>query len=77
MCNCENRKHLASITDNSLITSDKIRESYDEETKTIPANFNEKRVTCKIQNLHILLAFLSITIALLIAVGIYCYLIKY
>ena len=32
---------------------------------------------CKIQNFNILLAFLLITIALLIAVSIYCYLIKY
>ena len=39
-------------------------------------NFNEKKATCKTQNFYILLAFLSITIALLIAVSIYCYLIK-
>ena len=45
----------------------------DEETKTIPTNFNEKNITYKIQNLYILLAFLLITIALLIAVSIYCY----
>ena len=31
----------------------------------------------KTQNFYILLAFLLITIALLIAVSIYCYLIKY
>ena len=36
-----------------------------------------KKITCKIQNAYILLAFLLITIALLIAVSIYCYLIKY
>ena len=40
-------------------------------------NFNEKKATCKVQNFYILLAFLLITIALLIAVSIYCYLIKY
>ena len=40
-------------------------------------NFNEKKAACKTQNFYILLAFLLITIALLIAVGIYCYLIKY
>ena len=50
--------------------------SYDE-TKTIPTNFNEKKATCKTQNIYILPAFLLITIALLIAVSIYCYLIKY
>ena len=52
-------------------------ESCDEEIKIIPPNFNEKKVTCKTDRFHILLAFLLITIALLIAVSIYCYLIKY
>ena len=56
---------------------DEVIESYNEETKTIPTNFNEKKATCKTQNFYILLAFLLITIALLIAVCIYCYLIKY
>ena len=51
-------------------------ESYDEETKTIPTNFNEKMITCKTQSFYILLVFLLITITLLIAVSIYCYLIK-
>ena len=44
-----------------------------EETKTIPANFNGKKVACKTQNFYILLAFLLITLALLIVVTIYCY----
>ena len=39
--------------------------------------FNEKKATCKIQNFYILLTFLLITIALLIAVSIYYCLIKY
>ena len=55
-----------------MITSDEIIEE-----KNIPTNFNEKNITCKIQNFYILLAFLLITIALLIVVSIYCYLIKY
>ena len=67
--------------DDSVITCDKIidveAKPYNEETKTIPTNFNEKQTTCKTQNFCILLAFLLITIALLIAVSIYCYLIKY
>ena len=46
----------------------------DKETK---ANFNEKNGNCKMPNFYILLAFLLITIALLTAVSIYCYLIKY
>ena len=43
-----------------------------EKTKSIPKN-----ITCKTQNSYLLLAFLLITIALLIAVSIYYYLIKY
>ena len=35
------------------------------------------KANCKKQNFEILLAFLSITITLLIAVSVYCYLIKY
>ena len=57
--------------DDSVITCDEIIE------ETVPTNFNEKKATCKTQNFYILLAFLLITIALLIAVSIYCYLIKY
>ena len=48
--------------------------SYEEEIKNSPTNFNEKKVTYKT---HILLAFLLITIALLITVSSYCYMIKY
>ena len=50
---CKNNKYLASIIDDSMITCGDIIE----ETKTIPANFNEKNITCKIQNLYILLTF--------------------
>ena len=49
----------------------------DDKTKTIPIIFNEKKVTCETENLYLLPAFLLNTIALLIAVSIYCYLIKY
>ena len=55
---------------------DEIIESYDEETKAVPTNFNEKKA-CKTQNVYILLSFLLITIELMIALGTYCYLIKY
>ena len=58
--------------DDSAIICDEIIESYDEER-----NFNKKKATCEPQNFYILLAFLLITIALLIAVSNYCYLIKY
>ena len=49
-CNCENGKYLASIMDNSAIMYDEVIESYYEETKTVPINFNEKDITCKTQN---------------------------
>ena len=70
--NCENGKYVASILDDTVIMCDEVIDSYEQET-----NFNEKKVACKTQNFNILLAFLLITTALLIAVSIYCYLIKY
>ena len=62
-------KYLASIMDDSATIYD--------EVKTTLTNFDEKKAICKTQNLYILLTFLLITVALLIAVSIYCYLIKY
>ena len=44
--------------DDLVITCDEVIESYDEGIKTIPINFNEENVTCKVQNLYNLLAFL-------------------
>ena len=76
-CICENGKYLASVMGNSAIMCNEVIESYNEETKTVPTNFNEENITCKTQSFYILLAFLLITIALLIAVDIYCYLIKH
>ena len=61
----------------SVITFDKVIESYNKEIKTIATNFNEKKVARKIQSFYILLAFLLIIIILLISASIYCYLIKY
>ena len=63
--------------DDSAIICDEVIASCDEEAKTIPTNFNEKKATCKTQIFYLLLAFLLITIVLLIAVSIYCYSIKY
>ena len=70
---CKNGKNLASIIDDSVRTCDK----FIEETKTAPTNLSNKNITCKTQIFYIFLGFLLITIALLIAVSIYCYLIKY
>ena len=58
--------------DDSVIICDEVIESFKEET-----NFYEKKATCKMQNFYIILAFLLTVITLLIAVSIYCYLIKY
>ena len=85
ICNCENGKYLASVIDDSAIIFYEVIDVVlklspkddDGETKTIPTNFNKKKVTCKTKNFYVLLALLLITIALLIAVSIYCYLIKY
>ena len=71
------RRYLESIMDDSAITCDEIIESYDEETKSILTNFNERKATSKTQNLYILLALLLITIALLITVSVYCFMITY
>ena len=68
---CENGKYLANILNDSVITCDEIMESYNEETKSIPTNFNEKKIAGNTRIFYILLAFLLITIALLIAVSIY------
>ena len=51
-------------------------EIIEKKAKAVTTNFNEKNAVCKKKNLYILLAFLLITIALLIAVSIYCYQIK-
>ena len=72
-CNCKNGKYLSSIIDDSLITCDEI---IVEERKAVPTNFNEKKLACKTKIFYISLAFLLITIAFLIAVNIYCHLIK-
>ena len=70
---CENGKQLGNTIDDSVITCGEVRET----TKAVSTNFNEKK--SKLQNKKNLYftCFLSITIALLIAVRICCYLIKY
>ena len=72
ICSCENGIYLANTMNYSAIRCDEIIES-----TTIPVNFNEKKATCRMQNSHILLAFLLITVTLLIGVIIDYYLIKY
>ena len=77
-CSCKNGTYLPSITDDSVIAFDEIidadakAKSDDKETKTILKN-----IICETKSFYILLAFLLSAITLLIAVTIYCYLIKY
>ena len=64
--------------DDSAIICDEVMESYGGKTKAIPTNSkNEEKTTLKTKNFYYLLAFLLIIISLLIAVSIYCYLIKH
>ena len=90
-CSCKNGKYVGSITDDFVISCDKIIE----ETKFVPTkSTSAKTVVTKcnstktvltkcastktvLKNFYILLAFSLITRALLIAVSIYFYLIKY
>ena len=59
-CSCENVKYFASIMDDSAITCNENVESYHEETKTIPTNFNEKKATCKTKNFYIFINYYSV-----------------
>ena len=65
--------------DDSVIICDEVIKSYEEDVKAKynKANFSEKETTCKMPNFYILFSFLLITIALLIPVGIYYYLMKF
>ena len=63
-----------SIIENSVITCDEVIEA---EGKTIAKKFIEKNISCKTQKFLYFTCFLLISIALLIAVSIYCYMIKY
>ena len=72
-CSAENGKYLANIVDDSMIMCDEVIDSYNEETKTISTNFNERKAICETQNFYILIALLLITIALLNTIAlIYC-----
>ena len=66
----------SAIICDKFIDADVNTKSNDEAKLNDETNFNEKKTICKTQNFYILLGFLFITIALLIAVSIYCCLIK-
>ena len=80
-CSCENGKYLTSIIVGSEIICNKVidaeAKSNDQKTNTVSANFKEKKANHETQNFYMLLAFLLITMTLLIAVSIWCYLIKF
>ena len=63
-CICKNGKYLAGIIDDPVITYDEIiyavAKSFNEETKTVLTNLNEKNITCKTKNSYILLDLLLI-----------------
>ena len=50
-------KYLSSIMNDLAITCDEVIETYDEETKTAPTNFNKKKAIWETQNFYISLAF--------------------
>ena len=75
-CGCKNDKYEGRIIDVSIITCGEIIDA----TKTVPTESTlTKSVPTKttLTNFDILLAFLLITIALLLAVSNYCYQIKH
>ena len=75
-CSYKNGKYVRSIIEDSAVVCGEIIE----ETKTVPTKSTSTKIVltkCTSTNLHTLLAFLLIITALLIAVSIYCYLIKY
>ena len=57
-CACEIDKHLKSIISDTVVTFDEIIES----TQITPKHLTEKRATCRIENIYILLTILLIII---------------
>ena len=72
-CTCENSKYLGIIIGDSVITCNEVIEV----KKTISTDFKQKKVTCNIENIYVLVTFLLITILVLIGVSINCCLIKH
>ena len=76
-CSCQYGKYLASIMDDSAIICDEFMSvNAKAKSNNKETNFNEKNIACKTQNFYFT-CFLLITIKLLVAVIIYCYLIKH
>ena len=66
-CTCKNGRYAENIIDNSVITCDEVIETTKINlaktvpSKSIPTNFKEKKVICKMEHYYILLSFLLIT----------------
>ena len=70
---CKDGKYVESVINNSVVMRDEILPPQ----KIVPAEITSTKVECTSTKCYILLVFSLFTIALLIAVNIYCYLIKY
>ena len=59
-CNCQNRKYLANIIDDSAIVCDEVIdvEARSNDDETVPTNFNEEKEACK-THFYIWLAFIN------------------
>ena len=69
--------NVIQIKYDPAIFCDEVIELLDEEIRTIAITFYDKNITCKAHNFYVILPFLLITIAILIAISTYYYLIKY
>ena len=57
-CTCEGGKYLESIIDDSVIMCDEIIDAVPSEpTKTMPINFNDKKITSTMDKFYILFTF--------------------
>ena len=56
-CSWKNGKYLANIMYDSAIACDEVIDSFDEKTKTVLTNLNEKKGICKTQNFYIFWRF--------------------
>ena len=65
------------MMDDSVLTIIKLYSHMRKRQKLFQQIFMKKKAICKTQNFYVLLAFLLITLALFIALSIYCYLIRY
>ena len=69
--------NVIQIKYDPAIFRDEVIELLDEGIRTITITFCDKNITCKAHNFYVILPFLLITIAILIAISVYYYLIKY